>query len=112
MKNILIVIFVLLSTNLFAQETKTELTWPREIIENEYTITLYQSQLETLEKNILKGRMALSIKKGEEIIFGALWFNARIATDKEERIAILEAIDAGIKLIVTIPLENAVYTYA
>jgi hypothetical protein len=45
----------------FAQENDEELSWPREIVQNEYTITLYQAQLETLDKNILNGRMALSI---------------------------------------------------
>ena len=77
-----------------AQEKEPELKWPREIESGEYTITLYQAQMETLENNILKGRMALSIKnKKDEIIFGALWFTARLSTDLETRIAILEKIE-------------------
>ncbi|MDB4582687.1 hypothetical protein N9164_06015 [Draconibacterium sp.] len=93
MKNLFIFLFVVTSTFLFAQEKAPELSWPREIVQNEYTITLYQAQLETLNKNILNGRMAISVKKGEEIIFGALWFSARIATDTEARTAVLEAFD-------------------
>lgn len=89
----ILILFLLASTLGFAQEKEQELSWPREIVENEYTITLYQAQLETLDKNILSGRMALSIKKGEEIIFGALWFDARLATDLENRTAVLEAIN-------------------
>lgn len=91
MRTSMLMLFLLAFTAVFAQEKETDLNWPREIVHNEYTITLYQAQLETLNKNILEGRMALSIKKGDEIIFGALWFNARLATDLETRIAILEA---------------------
>jgi len=92
-KLIILSFFLLLGIVPFAQENDEELSWPREIIQNEYTITLYQAQLETLDKNILNGRMALSIKKGEDIIFGALWFSARLATDMETRTAVLEAFD-------------------
>ncbi|NOR76119.1 MAG: carbohydrate-binding family V/XII, partial [Draconibacterium sp.] len=94
MRHILLVLFLFAGTISFAQEKEPELTWPREIKEKEYTITLYQSQLESLEGNIMKGRMALSVKnEKEDIIFGALWFNARISTDLETRIAVLEAIE-------------------
>ncbi len=93
MKKLVGIFFLFMATLVVAQNENEELTWPREIIANEYTITLYQSQLETLNKNILTGRMALSISKGEEIIFGALWFNARLSTDLENRTAVLEAID-------------------
>ena len=94
MRNILVILFLLAGTISFAQEKEPELTWPREIKEKNYTITLYQSQLESFEGNILKGRMALSIKnEKEDIIFGALWFKARLATDLETRTAILEAFE-------------------
>ncbi|WP_020531368.1 hypothetical protein [Flexithrix dorotheae] len=73
------------------QENEKELTWPREISTKVGTITLYQPQLETFEKNILSGRMALSIKPPEEeMMFGAFWFKARLATDIETRTARLE----------------------
>ena len=91
---ILLALILLSSTALFSQNKEPELVWPREIKEKEYTITLYQSQLESLDGNIMKGRMALSIKKEkEDIIFGALWFNARISTDLETRTAVLEALE-------------------
>ena len=92
MRTLLIGIFALLFL-VAGAEDNTELVWPREIEVNEYLITLYQPQLETLEQNILDGRMALSIKKGEEIIFGALWFDARLATDMTDRTAVLEAFE-------------------
>ncbi|WP_066632067.1 hypothetical protein [Labilibacter marinus] len=86
-------LFILLaiSTMGIAEEKTSTLDWPREIIEKDYTITLYQPQLEQLKNNILEGRLALSVKKdNEDIIFGALWFNGRMHTDMETRMAVLE----------------------
>ncbi|MGI9547864.1 MAG: hypothetical protein ACR2MM_11530 [Flavobacteriaceae bacterium] len=77
----------------FSQETEV-LTWPRVIEKGNHTINLYQPQLETLEGNKLKGRMALSVKDSEEnIIFGALWFSVRLATDLESMTAVLESMN-------------------
>ncbi len=94
MKLSILTILLLASTTLFSQEKESKLEWPREIHSGDYIITLYQSQLETLDKNILEGRMALSIKKQEDdIIFGALWFKSRLETDLETRTAVLEAFE-------------------
>lgn len=92
MKKLVGIFFLFLASFVFAQDANEELTWPREIVKNDYTVTLYQAQLESLEKNILNGRMAMSIKKGDKIIFGAMWFNARLSTDLDNRTAVLEAI--------------------
>ncbi len=94
----LFIFFLLVSTILFAQKKeapkKTELTWPREINVEDHIITLYQAQLESFKGNILEGRMALSIKnKKEEIIFGAMWFKARLSTNLETRVAVLEDLE-------------------
>lgn len=85
-------LFFLLQT-LLADGVKG-LTWPREIVKNGTVVVLYQPQLEKFEGNILQGRMALSVTpKGEDIVFGALWFKARISTDYDKRTATLEKID-------------------
>ena len=94
MKKSIIILLLFISILSYSQENEAELFWPREIPVKEHVITLYQPQLETLENNILKGRMALSIiNKEEEIIFGALWFDARLSTDKENHTAVLEKFD-------------------
>ena len=91
---IVTLVFVFSGALLFAQEDVTSFEWPREIQKNEYTITLYQPQLETLEGNTLKGRFALSVKQGKkEPVFGASWFSVRLETDKTSRTAVLESID-------------------
>ncbi len=92
------VLFVIGLTSMsFAQSGTAEdpgLKWPKEIEKNGTTVVLYQPQLESLSGNILEGRMALSVEpKGEDIVYGALWFKARISADYDERTAILEKLD-------------------
>jgi hypothetical protein len=50
---------------------------------------LYQPQPEKLEENILKARAAVAIelKESSEPVFGAVWFKARLDTDRAERSA-------------------------
>ena len=89
MKLTIVTLLLCISAGLFAQ--KNSLSWPREIEANNHLITLYQPQPETFKGNILTGRMALSIKNNKgEMIFGALWYEARLATDFEERTATME----------------------
>ncbi|WP_340111989.1 hypothetical protein [Maribellus mangrovi] len=86
------ILFFLLTSVLTAK--KAELVWPREIKSGKYVVTLYQPQLESLDQNILSGRMALSVKgPKEELVFGALWFDAQLLTDLETRTATLIAVD-------------------
>ncbi|MCD4683141.1 MAG: hypothetical protein K8R86_07650, partial [Bacteroidales bacterium] len=89
-----IVILFWTVTVLTAQEEENSLSWPREIDGEKGNVTLYQPQLESFESNILEGRMAVSIKLPEgDMIFGAVWFKARMSTDLDERTVILESID-------------------
>lgn len=72
-------------------------SWPLEFeAEKETVVTLYQPQLESFKENILEGRMAVTIKpKDEEMIFGAVWFDATMSTDTENRTAYLDRINIG-----------------
>lgn len=92
MRSLIFTLFALLNGLVsFAQYENEELFWPRELSENGYVVTLYQPQLETLKGNLLTGRMALSVEHGEDdLIFGALWFDAILSTDLDERTAVLE----------------------
>ncbi len=95
MKNLFILGFVIISImqSLIAGD-EPEFVWPKEIEKNGTVVVLYQPQLESLKGNILEGRLALSVTPNDnDIIFGALWFKARIATDYDERTAVLEALD-------------------
>ncbi|MBT8302794.1 MAG: hypothetical protein KJO63_15830, partial [Maribacter sp.] len=104
MKYFLPLIVFFISTISYSQEAE-RLTWPRVIEKGKHTITLYQPQPETLDGNILKGRMALSIKDDKDKIkFGALWFTVRLATDLESRTAALESM--GISKVKFPDIEN------
>ena len=61
--------------------------WPREIITPGAAIVIYQPQVETFSENDLTSRAAVSVKATdkEEPVFGAVWFEARINTDRDTR---------------------------
>jgi len=65
-----------------------ELAWPREIILDSGTLTIYQPQMDVLEKDILTFRAAVSFKTSEssEPVFGAAWFESRVEIDRTERL--------------------------
>ena len=95
-KHIIISVVLLLNSCIFAfSQEPEELTWPREIETAEKAvITLYQPQLESFKSNILIGRMAISVKPVDKgLIFGAIWFSAKLTTDIENRIAVLDDLD-------------------
>ncbi len=95
MKHIILITATVLITlqSIFADDIP-QLHWPMEIEKSGTIVTLYQPQLESFKGNILEGRMALSVKqKDKELVFGALWFKARLDTDLEKQTALLESID-------------------
>ncbi len=72
-----------------------QLGWPREIDVPEGKITIYQPQLESFKGNQLQARAAVSvIPKGKiEPVFGAVWFDARVSTDRDTRMVTCEEIN-------------------
>lgn len=69
--------------------------WPKEIpFGSGGKITIYQPQPEKLDGIKLSGRAAVSIRKkaGEEPIFGAIWMDAVLDTDKGNGTATLESL--------------------
>jgi hypothetical protein len=68
--------------------------WPKQIKTTKGIITLYQPQAENLQGNNLTARAAVSVKqkKDNEPVFGAFWFDARLFTDRDERMVTLQSI--------------------
>ncbi len=66
-----------------------EATWPREIDAPTATIILYQPQPQSHEGNRLSVIFATAVepKSGADTIFGAIWLDARLQIDREERTA-------------------------
>ncbi|MFN3939505.1 MAG: hypothetical protein ACK4IY_02885 [Chitinophagales bacterium] len=68
--------------------------WPKTINNPKAKIVIYQPQPETFEGKILTGRAAIAVTqaKQKEPIFGAVWFNSTVETDKVNRIVTIQSI--------------------
>jgi hypothetical protein len=84
---------LLMPFSLLAQETGENL-WPQEIEAEGYLVVIYQPQPERLDGDRLYGRAAVALETAgkAEPIFGAIWFDARLVTDHDERTAVFEDI--------------------
>ncbi len=68
--------------------------WPKKMEKETFQISIYQPQINSLDGDILDARAALSIKKkGESLIFGAVWFKSRLVTDFDTRLVSLRDIN-------------------
>lgn len=78
-----------------------EFSWPQEIAGEQGTLVIYQPQPEALAGDQLTARaaIALELKGSEGPVFGAMWFESRIATD----------LDAGTVQVLDINVTKAVW---
>ncbi|MEJ2722159.1 MAG: hypothetical protein P8181_13620, partial [bacterium] len=75
-----------------AQDTTHEdIDWPMEFGTERYVVVMYEPQLESFASDRIESRAAVSIKeKGDSApTFGAVWMEARVATDFETRLVSL-----------------------
>jgi hypothetical protein len=84
----LLVFCVLSFSNAWAKEEGIDF-WPQEIETQKGVLVVYQPQPEKLEGNKLSSMAAVAIelKDSAEPVFGAIWFEARLDTDRDTRIA-------------------------
>jgi hypothetical protein len=61
--------------------------WPREINAKGAKIVIYQPQPESFVDDDLRARAAVGVQENDEAepVFGAVWFVARVETDRDER---------------------------
>jgi hypothetical protein len=73
----------------FTAGVQAQVSWPQVVTAPEGEIIVYQPQPERLEGNQLSGRAAFQLDLNDEEvpIFGALWFTARIETDRDADLA-------------------------
>lgn len=73
----------------------TEFQWPRVIETSEAKILIYQPQLEEFKGNRLRSRFAASVQSAQmdAPVFGAVWVEARLEIQRDERTARLVAIE-------------------
>ncbi|MCK5640246.1 MAG: hypothetical protein KAJ19_05595, partial [Gammaproteobacteria bacterium] len=69
----------------FAQAQASD--WPRELKLDSGLLTIYQPQVDHMEKDILHYRAAVAYKAAgsKEPMFGAAWFESRVEIDRQER---------------------------
>ena len=62
-------------------------SWPREILSPEGRILHYQPQVDEFQDNLLRARLAVSIRRqgAAAPVFGAIWMKARVETDRDAR---------------------------
>ncbi len=79
--SLLVLATFLFAPGLIAKELKT---WPREVAVSSGSITVYQPQVDSLEKNILTGRAAMAYHGAgdQPPVFGVAWFTARVDIDR------------------------------
>jgi len=68
-------------------KAETLKNWPREIISASNKITIFQPEIESLTNDKMECRSAVIINTigQKEDVYGAIWYNCRIATDRDER---------------------------
>ena len=60
--------------------------WPRVMTGGDYTVTMYQPQIDTWKDDTYECRAAVSVKKGDEApVFGAVWITGRFTVDSDAR---------------------------
>ena len=69
--------------------------WPQEFETEGARVILYQPQVDALVGDRLSSRAAVAVepKDGGEVIFGAIWMEARIATDLDSGMVVLSELD-------------------
>jgi hypothetical protein len=74
-----------------------DVSWPQQLeAENGSVVLIYQPQIEEFTGNSLEGRAAVSVKmpaSNNVPMFGAIWFEARIDTDRDARTAIIRDVN-------------------
>jgi len=83
--------------------------WPKQIKTDKVTILIYQLQPESFVGDNLSSRAAVSITKAGESqpVFGAVWIDARVVTDRENRtVTLMEVTVKDVKFPAAIPQEK------
>jgi len=85
---------ILLTTSALSQDDTAGNEWPREIQIDAGTVVVYQPQPEALNGNVLDARAAVSVdlQSSDGPVFGAVWFQGRLETDRADRVAIIDDI--------------------
>lgn len=85
--SLLAILFAIQTTISFALPNPEENPWPKKIENDKGKVIIYQPQVESYSGDKLEARAAVSVTTPEVTapVFGAMWFDCRVSTDKDER---------------------------
>jgi hypothetical protein len=86
-KNKLYFIAVFFLFSFSALKAESSKNWPREIESKDGKITIFQPEIESLSNDKMESRSAviIEIKDKSTPVFGAIWYECRISTDRDAR---------------------------
>ena len=97
MKFFAVLLSVLVGLTTMAQSQ--EISWPQELTsENGGVVIIYQPQVEVFTGNNLEARAAVSVKSsqtGNTPVFGAVWIEAKLDTNRDTRTAVIRDIEVS-----------------
>ena len=97
MKFFAVLLSVLIGLTTMAQAQ--DISWPQELVgENGGVVIIYQPQVEVFTGNNLEARAAVSVKSsqtGDTPVFGAVWIEAKLDTDRDTRTAVIRDIEVS-----------------
>ncbi len=78
-------LFILLFPLALLSQSQSD--WPKKIEKDDIKVIIYQPQVESLTANRMEARSAVSVtnKDYESPVFGAMWFDCVISTDRDNR---------------------------
>jgi hypothetical protein len=81
------ILFALLLSTASTAAVAQDLEWPRDLDLASGTLTTYQPQVDNLDGDLLSFRAAVAYRDddGDEPVFGAAWFGARVVIDRDLR---------------------------
>ena len=81
------ILFALLLSTASTAAVAQDLEWPRDLDLASGTLTTYQPQVDNLDGDLLSFRAAVAYRDddGNEPVFGAAWFGARVVIDRDLR---------------------------
>lgn len=73
------------------------LEWPREIVDAEGTVVIYQPQLDSFSGHLIEARSAVSVTRTGETapVFGAVWLRSALETNHTTRTATLTSVEVS-----------------
>ena len=84
-----IIHLMMLLTVCAAEEAALE--WPIEFQTGKYTVVVYQPQIDSYSEDHINSIAAVAvIEEGAEPVFGAVWFESRISTDRDSRTVLIQ----------------------